>query len=62
MESFIPIEVKCKTVLSRGDLSGLKAFRDTYPQSEVQPGLIIYAGSEVLKLDETTLTIPWTLL
>lgn len=57
-----PIEMKCKTHLSKADLSGMKAFRDTYPNQEIMPGLIIYAGSEVFKLDEKTTAIPWNLL
>ena len=57
-----PIEIKCKTNLTKADLSGLKAFRQTYSQQEVQPGLIVYAGSEVYQLDEHTLAVPWTLL
>jgi Predicted ATPase (AAA+ superfamily) len=57
-----PIEIKCKSHLSRSDLSGLKAFRETYPQQEIMPGLIIYVGSESYKLDEHTLALPWGLL
>ncbi len=57
-----PIEMKCKTQLSRADLTGLKAFRETYSKIEIKPGLVIYAGSEVYKLDEHTLAIPWNLL
>ncbi|MBF8263529.1 MAG: GTP-binding protein [Parachlamydiales bacterium] len=57
-----PIEFKCKTHLSRTDLSGLKAFRATYSKQEVMPGLIFYAGSEAYKLDENTLALPWNLL
>lgn len=56
-----PIEMKCKTNLSRADLSGLKAFRETYKE-QVMPGLIIYAGSEIYKLDESTHAIPWNLI
>ena len=57
-----PIEVKCKTHLSKGDLSGLRAFRDTYHKDLVMPGLIIYAGKEPYQLDEYTFAIPWNLL
>ncbi len=57
-----PIEMKCKTNLSRADLSGLQAFRQTYPKQEIMPGLILYAGSEVFKLDGDTTAIPWSLL
>lgn len=57
-----PIEIKCKTNLTRSDLSGLHAFRETYPHIEIMPGLIVYAGSECYKLDANTLAIPWSLL
>ena len=54
-----PIKSKCKTDLSRGDLSELKASRETYSKKEIMPGLVIYAGSEPFKLDEA---IPWNLI
>jgi hypothetical protein len=57
-----PIEMKCKTVLTRGDLSGLRAFRETYPKQEIMPALVIYAGTEIYKLDEQTIALPWNLL
>ena len=57
-----PIEIKCKTNLSKADLSGMRAFRETYQKNGIMPGLVIYAGSEVFKLDENTLAIPRTLL
>jgi len=57
-----PIEVKCKTNLTKGDLRGLHAFRATYPQSQIMTGLVIYAGDEPYRLDPQTLAIPWRLL
>lgn len=57
-----PIEIKCKTNLTKSDLSGLKAFRQTYTQKEIAPSLIIYAGSEIFKLDENTVAIPWGII
>lgn len=60
-----PIEMKCKSTLSKSDLRGLNAFRATYPAEIVMPGLIVYSGSELsecYKLDEQTLAIPWNLL
>lgn len=57
-----PIEIKCKTQLTRSDISGLKAFRETYPKQEIMPGLVIYAGSESYKLDKEILALPWSLL
>lgn len=55
-----PIECKCKTNLSASDLNGLKALRNTY--NHVQTALIVYAGSEVYKLDPHTIAIPWNML
>jgi predicted AAA+ superfamily ATPase len=57
-----PIEIKCKTQLSTDDLRGMKSFRETYPQIVIHPGLVIYAGNEVYKLNENTYAIPWNLL
>lgn len=57
-----PIEIKCKTNLTKADLSGHRAFRETYAKNHVMPGLIIYAGSEPYKLDVNTLALPWNLL
>ncbi len=57
-----PIEMKCKTKLTTNDVSGLRSFRETYAKNQVMPGLVIYAGSEVYKLDQNTLAIPWNLL
>lgn len=57
-----PIEVKCKTNLTKGDLRGLQAFRATYPQSDIMTGLVVYAGEEPYRLDEHTIAIPWSLI
>ena len=54
-----PIEIKCRTNLSRHDARGLRAFRETYPGAPVMPGLIIYAGSQCYRVDEHTLALPW---
>lgn len=58
-----PIEIKCKSHLSKSDLRGLEAFRETYENNvKVMPGLLIYAGAECYKLDSYTLAIPWNLI
>lgn len=54
-----PVEIKCKTNLTKADLSGHRAFRQTYTNNNVMPGLIIYAGSECYWLDPQTLAVPW---
>lgn len=57
-----PIEIKCKTNVNKSDLTGLRAFRETYRESEIMPALLIYIGKEPYKLDEHTTAIPWSLL
>jgi len=54
-----PIEMKAKSVLSKQDLRGLQAFRLTYPEKNIAPGLIIYAGRTAYLLDSHTLALPW---
>ena len=57
-----PIEIKCKSHPSKADLSGLRAFRASYPKDRVMPALVIYAGKEAYPLDENTIAVPWNLL
>lgn len=57
---FYLIEAKCKTNLTRSDLTGMNAFRKTY--DHVMPGLVVYAGNECYKLDAQTTAVPWNLL
>ncbi len=54
-----PIEIKCKTNPNRSDVSGLTAFRKTYPSRQIMPGLVIHAGSECYFLDDNTIAFPW---
>lgn len=56
-----PIEIKCKTNPNRGDLSGLTAFRKSYPNRQIMKGLVIHAGTERYPLDEHTIAIPWNI-
>lgn len=53
-----PFEAKCKDHLDAYDLRGIKAFRETYGDA-AGDGAIVYAGSEVYRLDGRTLAIPW---
>jgi predicted AAA+ superfamily ATPase len=54
-----PIEVKCKTNPTQSDLSGLIAFRKSYPKHRIMKGLLIHAGSECYPLDADTIAVPW---
>lgn len=57
--SLYPIEVKCKTNITGHDTRGLQAFRATYPDKKIMPGLIIYAGERCYWVDENTIALPW---
>lgn len=54
-----PIEIKCKSNVTRSDIHGMKAFRETYPQKNIMPGLVIYAGDTCYFVDENTIALPW---
>jgi len=54
-----PIEMKCRTNLNKHDTRGLRAFRNTYGEKKVAPAVIVYAGQECFRLNETTTAIPW---
>jgi uncharacterized protein len=54
-----PIEVKARTNPSKRDTRGLRAFRETYGEDRVAPGLVIHAGHEVYRLDRHTVALPW---
>ncbi len=56
-----PIEVKCKTNLSKHDARGLRAFRETYENARIMTGLVIYAGNECYRIDEHTIALPWNI-
>lgn len=56
---FYPIEIKCKTNLTRHDTRGLRAFRETFPQLRIMTGLIIYAGRDCYPLDPHAIALPW---
>lgn len=57
--SLYPIEIKCKSHISKSDLAGLRAFRATYPNQKIELALMIYAGDLCYYVDEHTLAIPW---
>lgn len=56
---FYPIEIKCKTKLTKFDARGLQAFRESYPNLKINMGLIIYCGKECMKVNSNTLAVPW---
>jgi uncharacterized protein len=60
--SLYPIEIKCKSKPNSADASSIQAFRQTYPNKEVMPGLIIHAGDETYPITENTLAVSWKAL
>ncbi len=54
-----PIEIKCKSQLTKRDARGLQAFAQTYSQQSVMPGIIIYAGNECYQLTKDIYAVPW---
>lgn len=59
---YFPIEIKCSRNLSAHDLRSFKAFRETYPERKIAPGLIIHAGDDSYLLDRETMALSWKAL
>jgi predicted AAA+ superfamily ATPase len=54
-----PIEIKLNTKPGRAATSGITAFRDTYPQLNIAPGLVICPCEKVQRLNNTDYSLPW---
>lgn len=54
-----PIEIKCKSQLTKKDTLGIQAFQKTYSHQQVMPGIVIYAGNECYPLKENIYAVPW---
>ena len=54
-----PIEIKCKSQLTKQGARGIQAFTKTYPNQRIMPGVIIYAGNECFELTENVYAVPW---
>ena len=59
--TFYPIEVKAATIVSKNDVRGITAFRETYPQLRIAKGVVIYAGDECYRITEDIVAVPWNL-
>lgn len=55
------IEIKCKTRPVKSDLRGIQAFRETYPDLNYAPSLLICATSEVMPLSNDCFAMPYDL-
>ncbi len=56
-----PVEVKAASHVRPGDARSIQIFREKVGP-KVQPGLVVYAGSEVLKLSDDCAAVPFDLL
>lgn len=54
-----PIEIKCKTQLTKHDARGIQAFAQTYQGQSIMPGIIMYAGSECYMVTDDVIAVPW---
>jgi len=59
---FYPIEVKLTTKPNKSASSGLSAFRNTYPDLEIAPGLVICPTGKPYWLSRQDLALPWNTL
>ena len=53
------IEIKCKTRPTKSDLRGIQAFRETYPDLNYAPSLLICATPEVMPLSRDCFALPF---
>lgn len=57
--TFFPIEVKAASRPSRGDTSGITAFRKTYPGLRVAKGIVVAPCEALTPLSERDWAMPW---
>ncbi len=55
---YFPIEIKIKTNPTRKDTSGISAFRKTYPNLNIEKGLIITPVENIFQLSENDYAMP----
>lgn len=58
---YYPIEIKAKTHPTRGDTSGITAFRKTYPNLTISNGLVICLSENSYPLSENDYALPWNI-
>ncbi len=54
-----PIEIKVKSSPTKNDTRGISAFRKTYPNLKIAPGLVLACCHRFSKLSETDFCLPW---
>lgn len=54
-----PIEIKCKSKLSKHDCSGIYAFREKNKHLTIMPAIIIFTGNHCYEVTNDIFAIPW---
>lgn len=58
---YFPIEIKGKSHPKKGDVSGIKAFREAYSKLNIGAGLVICTCSSIFPLSEQDYALPWNI-
>ncbi len=56
---FYPIEIKSATSISKHDVKGIQAFKETYPHLPIAKGIVIYSGDICYRVTEDIIAVPW---
>lgn len=57
--ALFPIEIKCRSNITRNDARGILALMETFPNHAVKLGLILHAGTECYYVHDNILAMPW---
>ena len=57
--AFYPIEIKITSTPSRKDTSGISSFRKTYPQLNIEKGLVLSPVDRIIQLSDLDCALPW---
>ncbi len=60
--TLFPIEIKSKSNPDRHDTSGIRSFKECFPQERIADGLIICAIDKPTMITDNILAIPWWLI
>lgn len=60
--TYYPIEIKCKKRPTTKDTSGIRAFKETYPNLNIAPALIICAIDKITPVTDDCFAIPFNLI
>ena len=56
---WFPMEVKVTSQPTKRDARGMKALRDSYPNLDIQAGLVIAPTNTFLKISDDDFALPW---